>query len=127
MGKYDQPAVFKFVLEKTGVSNLTYIGHSQGTSQIMAALCSNLGFFKDKINLAILLAPVATVHNAGSKQLQDMARNSNAIALVEKMGPELVSDPGVGGKLTGGVMKILGQGTFALSMVTDSDMRLISQ
>lgn len=28
MGKYDQPALFDFILSKTRVKNLTYIGHS---------------------------------------------------------------------------------------------------
>ena len=28
MAKYDQPALFDFVLNKTGARNVTYIGHS---------------------------------------------------------------------------------------------------
>jgi hypothetical protein len=30
--EFDQPAIFKFVLEKTGVDTITYMGHSQGTT-----------------------------------------------------------------------------------------------
>jgi pimeloyl-ACP methyl ester carboxylesterase len=32
MAKYDQPALFKFVLGQTGVQKATYVGHSQGTT-----------------------------------------------------------------------------------------------
>ena len=32
LGKYDQPAVIDYILKTTGVPNLTYIGHSQGTT-----------------------------------------------------------------------------------------------
>jgi lysosomal acid lipase/cholesteryl ester hydrolase len=36
MGKYDLPAMIDFILEKTGAPDLTYIGHSQGTSAFFA-------------------------------------------------------------------------------------------
>jgi pimeloyl-ACP methyl ester carboxylesterase len=42
MAKYDQPALFNFVLSKTGVDKVTYIGHSQGTTQMFCALSENL-------------------------------------------------------------------------------------
>ena len=58
LGKYDLPAVFDFILTKTSLNNLTYIGHSQGTSSLLVALCTNPDFFRDKINLAVFLAPV---------------------------------------------------------------------
>jgi pimeloyl-ACP methyl ester carboxylesterase len=32
LGKFDQPAVIDFILQKTRVQNLTYVGHSQGTT-----------------------------------------------------------------------------------------------
>jgi pimeloyl-ACP methyl ester carboxylesterase len=37
MGQYDLPANLEFVLQKTGVSKLTYMGHSQGTTQFWIA------------------------------------------------------------------------------------------
>lgn len=45
MAKYDQPALFEFVLKSTGVRKVTYIGHSQGTTQMFCALSENLAFF----------------------------------------------------------------------------------
>ena len=38
MGLFDQPALFDFVLDKTGVEKVTYIGHSQGCAQMFAAM-----------------------------------------------------------------------------------------
>jgi len=38
MGQYDVPANLKYVSETTGVAKIPYIGHSQGTSQMFAAL-----------------------------------------------------------------------------------------
>ena len=36
MAKYDLPANVKFVLEQTKVPTISYIGHSQGTTQAFA-------------------------------------------------------------------------------------------
>ena len=69
LGKFDQPAVFNYILNQTDMPNLTYIGHSQGTTQMFAALSLNPDFFKDKIKLAIMLASVATVHSSAAKVL----------------------------------------------------------
>jgi pimeloyl-ACP methyl ester carboxylesterase len=46
MAKYDQPALFNYVLDKTGVRSVSYVGHSQGTTQMFAALSENFDFFK---------------------------------------------------------------------------------
>jgi len=37
---------------------------------MFAGLSLNPEFFKDKINLAVMVAPVATVHNCTAKLLQ---------------------------------------------------------
>jgi pimeloyl-ACP methyl ester carboxylesterase len=41
MGKYDQPANIKKILEVTGKQKLTYIGFSQGTEQMIYGLGTN--------------------------------------------------------------------------------------
>ena len=38
MGKYDVPANIEYILAATGFDKLTYVGFSQGTSQMFAAL-----------------------------------------------------------------------------------------
>jgi lysosomal acid lipase/cholesteryl ester hydrolase len=93
MGKYDLPAVINFVLSKTKVKDITYIGHSQGTSQMFAALTIDPDYFRKKLNLIILLAPVARVDSAESRTVQDMAKNMNAVSFIEMMGPEVLPSP----------------------------------
>jgi len=63
MAKYDLPAVLPYVLHTTGQQNLSYIGHSQGTIQAFAAFSRNQTL-ASRIDIAILLAPVAYVHHA---------------------------------------------------------------
>jgi pimeloyl-ACP methyl ester carboxylesterase len=82
------------VLSKTQVENVTYIGHSQGTIQMFAALCENLEFFKPKINLAIMLAPVARVDRLSSPTIQKMKENETLRSFIENtMGPEVLPSP----------------------------------
>ena len=66
MAKYDQPALWEFILSKTKQEKLTYVGHSQGTTQMFAALSTNLDFFKPRMNGVILIAPVSRVENMTS-------------------------------------------------------------
>lgn len=63
MGDFDQPAMVSFVLEKTGAKNVTYIGHSMGSSQMFYSLSVNKQFWANKINLFVALAPVASMQH----------------------------------------------------------------
>ena len=38
MGKYDLPAIVEYILDNTDKSKLTYMGHSQGSTQILYSL-----------------------------------------------------------------------------------------
>eukprot|EP00298_Acanthocystis_sp_HF-20_P001731 c12167_g1_i1.p1 GENE.c12167_g1_i1~~c12167_g1_i1.p1 ORF type:complete len:476 (+),score=179.62 c12167_g1_i1:44-1471(+) len=73
MAKYDQPAFIDFILGATGSSSLVYIGHSQGTTQMFAALVSNPELSK-KISLFIALAPVVYIGNTSSDLLKSAAK-----------------------------------------------------
>ncbi|KAI9325838.1 Alpha/Beta hydrolase protein [Zopfochytrium polystomum] len=52
----DVPAVVDYVLEVTGLSSISYIGYSQGTTAIFAALSVN-DELNSKLNVAIAMAP----------------------------------------------------------------------
>jgi len=71
MGEYDLPAQINYVLNATGKSTLSYIGHSQGTIQAF------VGFLKPevaaKVNVFIALAPVAYVYHTRSAIVKLMA------------------------------------------------------
>jgi len=65
MGKYDVPAIVDYILAETNHTALTWLGHSQGTAEVFAALSSQPSL-NDKINLFIGLAPVTYVGNSTS-------------------------------------------------------------
>lgn len=77
MADYDLPAVFDYIFKETGCSSLTYIGHSQGTMQMLSALSTNPEYWRPKINVAILLAPVHTMHRCNAKEPHKIKDNPN--------------------------------------------------
>ena len=89
LGRYDQPALWDFVLAKTGQEKLTYIGHSQGTSQMFAALCEMPEFFRPKMKCFIAMAPVLRISNLTSPRIIQMRTDEKARKALELVGPEL--------------------------------------
>jgi len=94
---------------------------------MFAALCENKDFFKDKINLAIMLAPVARVDKCSAKTIQDMANKETVAQFIESIGPELLPTPNVDGKIASGFMKITGASQFSIQAFSDSDPTLVSE
>ena len=66
MGELDLPAGIDFILNKTKQEQLTYIGHSQGSTSLFAGMCLKPQYFKDKIRLFIAVAPVIRITNLRS-------------------------------------------------------------
>ena len=60
MAQYDFPSMINFALEKSGSSQLHYVGHSQGTLIAFAHL-SKENDLRGKIKSIFALGPVATV------------------------------------------------------------------
>lgn len=59
MAEHDLPAMIDYVRLVTGAQKLSYVGHSQGTTQMFLALgIDNAGFWKERINLFVATAPV---------------------------------------------------------------------
>jgi len=74
MGLYDQPSFIDYILEKTNQPQLTYIGHSQGSSQFFV-LCSLLpDYCKAKIKGMIGLGPAIYIDNSSANLVTEMAR-----------------------------------------------------
>jgi lysosomal acid lipase/cholesteryl ester hydrolase len=64
MGVYDTPAFIDFILNHTGNDKITYIGHSEGTSQIMSGGTLIPEYYTEKMLVALFLAPPAAMaHN----------------------------------------------------------------
>ena len=89
MATYDQPALWKYIEKVTGKSEFVYIGHSQGTTQMFAALAEQPDFFRTRMKLFIAIAPVVYIDNIFSKVIKEMITNSAIIKGFEIMGPEI--------------------------------------
>eukprot|EP00201_Polytomella_parva_P004498 CAMPEP_0175078932 /NCGR_PEP_ID=MMETSP0052_2-20121109/24488_1 /TAXON_ID=51329 ORGANISM="Polytomella parva, Strain SAG 63-3" /NCGR_SAMPLE_ID=MMETSP0052_2 /ASSEMBLY_ACC=CAM_ASM_000194 /LENGTH=306 /DNA_ID=CAMNT_0016349099 /DNA_START=482 /DNA_END=1399 /DNA_ORIENTATION=- len=72
MARYDLPTSIQYVLSTTGSRSLSYIGHSQGTTTLLAA-ASTTPALVSSIDVAVLLAPVAMVGHMRSLPLLAMA------------------------------------------------------
>lgn len=81
------------MLGRTKAKNVTYIGHSQGTAQMFAALSENCDFFRDKINLCIMLAPITRIVNLNATVIQKIKYWDSIVPIVEAIGPELEPEP----------------------------------
>ena len=63
MGVIDSPLFIDFILETTGLDQLSYIGHSEGNTQFFIGASLYPEYFKEKVNLFIALAPCPTTAN----------------------------------------------------------------
>jgi lysosomal acid lipase/cholesteryl ester hydrolase len=84
MAKYDVPAQIDYILNLTEQPKLSYVGHSQGTAQLFAALSTNIPL-QDKIDLFVALAPVATLKYQTSNIFKLLA-NMKSEVLVSMLG-----------------------------------------
>ena len=73
MGTKDLPAFIDFVTNKTGLESISYVGHSEGTTQFFLGASLLPDYFREKINLSILLAPVAKTTHIPINSIQDAA------------------------------------------------------
>ena len=81
---------------------------------MFSALSENQEFFRPKINLAIMLAPVARVDRANNIYIEKVKSNEEVFKLLEKIGPELFPDPQINGYISSGIMKVTGMGEFGI-------------
>ena len=63
MGTVDVPTFMDFVLDKTGRSQLSYIGHSTGNNQFYMAASLHPDYFTQRVNVFISLAPPVFLKN----------------------------------------------------------------
>jgi pimeloyl-ACP methyl ester carboxylesterase len=73
MAKRDIPAYVDAILSKTSQESLLFVGHSQGTTQMFAALVSQPELTK-KVNLFVAFAPVAYVAHTESPLIKSAAK-----------------------------------------------------
>jgi len=85
MGTKDTPAVIDFILKKTGNSKINYIGHSEGTTQIMAGASLIPEYYKEKFNICFFLAPPASMKNNSVDILNLMSIKLNRKLIVDTL------------------------------------------
>ena len=74
MGRVDVPTFVDFILEKTSLETISYVGHSEGTTQFILGASLMPEYYSQKINLSILLAPVGSTANIPIPYLRDAAK-----------------------------------------------------
>jgi pimeloyl-ACP methyl ester carboxylesterase len=74
MGLHDLPTFIDHIIETTGQEKITYIGHSQGTTQMFLAASLNPEYFSAKINLFTALGPVTSLNNIKVPALRALAK-----------------------------------------------------
>lgn len=74
MGLKDLPTFIDHILETTGQEKLTYIGHSQGTTQMFLAASLNPDYFNSKVNLFVALGPVTSLVNIEVPALRALSK-----------------------------------------------------
>lgn len=60
MGKYDIPAVINYILNKTGRTKLSYVGHSMGCAIFFVAIVTHPEL-NDKVEMMMALAPATSL------------------------------------------------------------------
>ena len=56
-----------FILAQTGQSKLTYIGHSEGTTQMFIGASLKPDYFKEKVEYFTALAPIVRLDHSTNK------------------------------------------------------------
>ena len=82
MGKFDMPAMYKFILDKTkSDGKIIYIGHSQGTSQMFSGLLEDdTGhYIQDKTEIFIAQAPVVFMNYQTADELKFDVKYKNIL------------------------------------------------
>ena len=84
LGDFDLPSQIDKALKVSGAKKLTYIAHSQGTTQMYYALTKIEDTLKEKVNLFIAFAPVLTLKNTKDGAMNTAAENSAIFELMIK-------------------------------------------
>lgn len=82
MGLFDLPATIDYILNQTGHPQLYFVGHSQGTTNLMVLLSEKPEYNKF-IAAASLLAPVAYLSHS-NYIFQTLAQISPLLMVIEK-------------------------------------------
>ena len=75
LAREDLPALIDFILGKTGLESISYVGHSMGTNQLFLGGALLPEYFTPKINVAVMLGPVGSTANIPTVGIRLAAKN----------------------------------------------------
>ena len=81
MARQDLPTIINHILAETGVSKITYIGHSEGTTQFFMGASLNPDYFTERVNLFVALAPVASTAHIPTPWIRKSAEHIEELEL----------------------------------------------
>ncbi len=122
MGLYDLPSIIEYINDKNkSGERIIYIGHSQGTAMLFAALTSQCEYFKQYIKLFIALAPIARITHMSSGILTSLENlNAHKLFKIIKMYEILPEDRfGMSSISSFFNNKFSGLTNFSLSLISD--------
>lgn len=90
IGRYDLPAMIDYVILKTGVRDIFYVGHSQGTTAFFV-MASERPEYNRKIKLMSALAPVAFMSHVESIFFKILAENEDDLPVNLKLKMNLLA------------------------------------
>eukprot|EP00347_Sterkiella_histriomuscorum_P012496 403368358 len=79
MGTKDLPATIDYILDQTGQDKLSYVGHSEGTTQFFIGASLDNEYFTKKVNLFVALAPITRIGHTQSSLMKLLASDSDHI------------------------------------------------
>ena len=82
MGDFDAPAQVDFVRNFTGVNKLSYVGHSQGTTQMFYGLSNAEDYWGERLNLFVALAPVTSLEHTKNKLMAFTAPLGKSLGVI---------------------------------------------
>jgi len=85
MGTKDTPKLIDFVLDKTGFEKISYIGHSEGCTQIFAGAALLPDYYKEKMLVGVMMAPPASMYHNTNKLFELLSLKANRVALEEAL------------------------------------------
>ena len=72
------------------------------------------------------MAPVATIHNMGSKLVQSFAQNETLVTLMRSFGEEIFAKPTANGMLSSTLLAMSGISNFSLEYFSDSNQKNVN-